>query len=331
MSQKTPVIIMGLGVIGRTIAKAALLAPDLEVVAAVDPAHAGERLGELLEDNSTMEVGADIAAVARLAKGGAVLQATGSYLHQVESQLEACMRARLNIVSTCEELAYPWLASPDRANVLDQLACDYGVRIVGTGVNPGFVFERLSSIMSLVGGEVKRVHGVRVVDTRTRRHALQMKTGAGLTKEAFVGRVNNGGFGHVGLKESAALLALGCGMGKVDRVSESVEPVISDRELEAAVLVQKGQVAGIHQIARAYKNGAEVVTLDLTIAIGAENPRDEIRLDTDPPLELIVKGGTPGDTATAWASVHAVRQLIALSPGLKTVLDLPAGRARSIA
>lgn len=320
---------MGLGVIGRTICKAALAAKDLEVVAAVDPAHAGERLGELLDDNTAMEVLPDIASAARLAKGGVVLHATGSFLHQIETQLEECMRARLSVVSTCEELAYPWLASPDRADVLDQQANDYGVRIVGTGVNPGFVFERLSSIMSLVAGSVKRVHGVRVVDTRTRRHALQMKTGAGLTKDAFIGRVQNGGFGHVGLKESAALLALGCGMGKVDRVSETIDPVIADRDQEAAVVVQKGQVAGIHQVARAYKDGQETVTLDLTIAIGAENPRDEIRLDADPsPLELSVKGGTPGDTATAWASVHAVRQLLLLPPGLKTVLDLPAGRAR---
>ncbi len=318
---------MGLGAIGRSIAKAALQAPGITVVAAIDPAHTGEKLGELLENNSAIEVGSDIAAAARLARGGVVLQATSSYLHKIEAQLEACVRARLSVVSTCEELAYPWLANPERAAVIDRLAKDYGARVIATGVNPGFVFERLSSIMSLVAGDVKRVHGVRVVDASTRRSALQMKTGAGLSKEAFEGRVLNGGFGHVGLKESAALLALGVGMGTVDRVSESMEPVMATRDLEATVIVRQGHVAGIHQIARAYKGGEEVVTLDLTIAVGADNPRDEIRLDAETPLELIVKGGTPGDSATAWTAVHAVRQLGLLSPGLKTVLDLPSGRA----
>lgn len=116
--------------------------------------------------------------------------------------------------------------------------------------------------MSQVTGTVRRVDGVRVVDASTRRHALQLKTGAGLSPAQFKQRVAGGGFGHVGLKESAALLALGCGLGSVDQVVETIRPVMAQRQLEAAVMVQAGDVAGIHQIARAHKGGKEIVCLD---------------------------------------------------------------------
>ncbi len=319
---------MGLGYIGRAIAKAAVGAPGLSVVGAVDPAYAGRPLSGLIEGAATdVEVKGDLGEVARKAKGGVVLHATSSYLHQVESQLDACVRARLNVVSTCEELAYPWLSHAATAELLDRAAVDYGVRIVGTGVNPGFVFDRLAAMMSQVAGPVRAVRGLRIVDASTRRHALQIKTGAGLSPAEFASRVQGGGFGHVGLRESAALLALGCGIADHLRISEEISPVIAARPIEGTVSVKLGEVAGIHQVARAHRDDGElVVSLDLTIALGAENPHDEISLDTDPPLRLVVTGGTPGDSATAWAAIHAAQQIQQLTPGLKTVLDLPAGR-----
>lgn len=327
-SERVPVIIMGLGVIGRSIASAALQAPGLEVIGAIDPQFVGQRLGDLVgkPDASPVTVVSELGGLARAARGGVVLHATGSYLHRVQDQLEACAKARLNVVSTCEELAYPWLYHPERARSLDRQCTDYGVAMVGTGVNPGFVFERLSSIMSQVTGQVRRVDGTRVVDATTRRHALQLKTGAGLSPAQFKERAEGGGFGHVGLRASAALLALGCGLGAVDSVVETLEPVIATRVVDGAVTVQPGEVSGIRQVARAQQAGREVVCLDLTIALRADNPHDTIRLDCDPPLQLTVTGGTPGDSATAWTAVHAATQLGTLTPGLKTVLDLPTGR-----
>jgi 2,4-diaminopentanoate dehydrogenase len=332
-SQQIPCVVMGLGYIGLQIAEAATCAPGLTLVGVVDPAHAGETLAQLIETlpkdhpASKLEVKSDLAEVARLAKGGVVFHATGSYLHQVDKQLEACLRARLNVVSTCEELAYPWLSHRSQADMLHRQALDFGVRMVGTGVNPGFVFERLGAMLSQVSGPVRAVKGVRVVDTSTRRHALQVKTGAGLSEKEFRSRVENGGFGHVGLKESAVLLAKGCGIDLPFKISEDILPVIAERAIEGTVSVKAGDVAGIHQIVRAQNQGRDVVTLDLTIAMGASDPRDEITLETDPPLRLLVTGGTPGDSATAWAAIHAASQIVRLPPGLKTVLDLPAGRA----
>src|SRR5262249_50453951 len=102
MSESLNVVLMGLGPIGRAIGACALRAPNVNVVGAVDPQYAGYRLGDLLElEGTSIEVASDVTQVARLAKGGVVLHATGSYLHQIEEQLDACVRARLNVVSTC--------------------------------------------------------------------------------------------------------------------------------------------------------------------------------------------------------------------------------------
>jgi hypothetical protein len=59
--------------------------------------------------------------------------------------------------------------------------------------------------------------------------------------------------------------------------------------------------------------------------MGAEDPRDEVELDADPPLRLIVPGGVPGESATVAAVLNAVSAVTELR-GLVTVLDLPAGR-----
>jgi 4-hydroxy-tetrahydrodipicolinate reductase len=90
--------------------------------------------------------------------------------------------------------------------------------------------------------------------------------------------------------------------------------------------VKKGRVAGVRQLARGWCDGREVVRLELTLAVGAENPRDEIRIDADPPLRLLVPGGIPGEATTAWAMVHAASALPMLR-GLVTILDLPSGRS----
>jgi 4-hydroxy-tetrahydrodipicolinate reductase len=200
------------------------------------------------------------------------------------------------------------------------------VAVLGTGVNPGFVLDRLPALLAQAAGEVRHVRATRVVDAARRRPALQRKIGAGLTEDAFHEAAERGEVGHAGLSESAALAATGVGLS-VDEVDEELVPLVAqeDGPADAAVRVVKGQVAGVHQTARVFADEREVVRLELTIAIGAEDPRDEVELDADPPLRLVIPGGVAGDAATAATVVNAVTAVTELR-GLVTVLDLPAGR-----
>jgi 4-hydroxy-tetrahydrodipicolinate reductase len=325
-----PVVIMGLGEIGQMIARAALSISDLEIVGAIDlnPERVGRSLGDLLHAvtpevtivNTTEEA-------FRAAKGGVLLHSTGSRLEAVAVEIEGALRAGLSVVSTCEELACPWVRHPKIADQLERLAQKRNVTVLGAGVNPGFVLDRLIATLGQVVGRVERVHGVRVVDATRRRDGLKRKIGAGLTEAEFNAGVENGSVGHVGLMESAALAAMGLGHS-VDEVDEEILPVIAETAHDGLWRrIEKGDICGLRQIARAFDEGREVARLELTIALGAKDPRDEITIVGEPPISLKIPGGTPGDEATAWSVVHAAALLgQGAEPGLITVLDLPAGR-----
>lgn len=322
-----PVVVMGLGEIGRAIAQAALVRPGLRLVGAVDasPRFAGRALSDVLGLPAPgLTVAADPGAALRAAAGGVVLHATGSRFDQVLPQLQAAVRAGASVVSTCEELAWPWLRYEEEAAALDRLCEERGVAVVGTGVNPGFVLDRLPAFLSQVTGPVRHVRAVRVVDTLRARPGLVAKTGAGLDEETFHARADAGEIGHVGLAESTALAAEGCGL-EVDEVDEEIIPLVAEEELRGSMTIPRGRVAGLQHVARGFFEEREIVRLELTFAAGAADPHDEVELDADPPVRIVLPGGLAGMAATANAVACAAAHVVERK-GLITVLDLPSGR-----
>ena len=323
-----PVVIMGLGEIGQAIAKAALVRPEIAIVGAIDPhpERAGRALSDLLGVAAPdLAVARRLGEVAASAAGGVVLQATHSRFDAVLADLEEAVRSGLHVVSTCEELAWPWLNHDGEAARLDRLCHERNVAVLGTGVNPGFVLDRLPAVLAQVTGPVRHLRGIRVVDAAKRRVALQRKIGVGLSEREFHDAAERGEIGHVGLAESAAMAAEACAGVDEYEVEEEVLPLVAEEDSGGPVPVRRGQVAGVHHEARVFVEGREVVRLELTIALGAADPRDELVLEADPPLRLVIPGGIAGEAATANAVVNAVPALVELR-GLVSVLDLPAGR-----
>lgn len=320
-----PVVLMGLGPVGQAIARAALATPDLRVVGAIDPAHAGRALPDLLGGPApAIAVEAAPARALAAGRGGVLLHAVTSDLEEAEPQLTQAVRAGLSVVSTCEELAYPWLTHEALADRLDRLAEGRDLAVLGAGVNPGFALDRLPAFLSQATGPVRHLRALRVVDLAGRREALRRRAGVGLAEAEFDAAAEEGALGHAGLTQSAALAALGCGF-ELDEVEETIEPVLAARDLPGPAPVARGRVAGARQVARGFVEGEERVRLELLLAVGAEAPRDEVELDARPPLRLLVPGGLPGEEATAWAVANAAAP-VTLLRGLITVLDLPAGR-----
>jgi len=301
------VCVMGLGEIGLGLVRALGEQSALMLTAAVD--SAGDKHGKHLTEWVPAAPPLTILSELTKASGETVLlHAAGSYLQEVIPQLEHAVRLGYHVVSTCEELADPGTA----AEGLNELCKREGRVVVATGVNPGFVFERLASLLVHVSGPVSAIVGTRVVDTRTRRAALQKKTGAGMSRAEFLDAVAIGHFGHVGLQASARLAARGCGLS-IDDLQETIEPVMNDQT-----------VSGIHQVVVGSQGGVQRVRLDLTMALGAQQPRDEIALEPDG-LRLVVPGGTPGERATFWTTLRAAGWVAAMPPGVRNVLDLPLG------
>ena len=291
-----------------------------------DPAKVGRELGEVigLHRRLGVTVSDDAEAILHTSDAPIVLHTTRSSLEVVRPQLEACLRAGKNVLSTCEELTYPWARHPDLANALDQLARERRVTLLGTGVNPGFLMDRLPLILTTLCREVRSVTVTRVVDAAQRREPLQRKVGAGLTPQEFQARADAGAIGHVGLVESLNLLARYLGW-ELESVTNAIEPVIAHQAIRTHYLeVQPGQVAGQHQRAIGIRNGQALITLDLSMYVGASEPRDEISIEGDPPIQMTLAGGVHGDTGTIAVMLNSVDAVLSATPGLLTVADLPA-------
>jgi 4-hydroxy-tetrahydrodipicolinate reductase len=197
------------------------------------------------------------------------------------------------------------------------------VSILGTGVNPGFLMDTWPLFMSTLCAGVRAVRVTRIQDASTRRIPFQRKIGAGLSPEEFAAAVAGGGFGHVGLEESAALLAAGLGW-ELDGISVSLEPVLLDHEVRSAyATVPVGTVAGLKQVAIGSRDGRPALELEFQAYVGAPRSYDSVSLTGTPNLEVTIPGGTPGDTATAAIVVNSAAAVAAAAPGLYAMKDLP--------
>ncbi len=321
------VALVGLGPIGVEVARAVIARPRIEVLGAADPApdKAGRDLGDIVGvrsggpfpiESSARELYQQSAATR--GKRDVVLLCTGSRLESVVSQIQEAVEAGFHVVSTCEELSFPGWKHAGLGRSIHENAKRRGVAVLGTGVNPGLVMDRLALAAAGACVTVERLKVTRVVDAAKRRGPLRAKVGAGLSREEFEAGVASRKLGHVGLSESAAMIAVGLGL-PIDEISETIEPVLADRETEG---VAAGRVLGLHQIARVRAGGEIRVELDLTMAVGAR-AFDRIEIQGDPPVDLTVEGGFHGDRATVGCVVNAIPFVVQAPPGLQTVVTLP--------
>ncbi|MFT4605658.1 MAG: hypothetical protein ACI9W4_002402 [Rhodothermales bacterium] len=326
------VVQFGIGPIGASTLRTVLSKGDaFQLVGAidVDPAKVGRDAAVVagLEQPCGIQVRADAEAVLRETKPDVVMHTTSSFLDRMYDQLILCARSGCNVVSSTEELSYPYHRHPKISAELDEVARENGVTMLGTGVNPGFAMDALALMATGVCNTVKSIRVRRVVDAGKRRRPLQMKVGAGLTETEFSEKKATGTFGHIGLVESLYMVAEKLGW-TLDRIDERLNPVISSREVKTPYLtVEAGQVAGIHHAAEGFVGERQVVSLDLKMFVGAEDPVDAVTVVGDPPIDLAIRGGIFGDTATVAALVNAVPLVLDARPGLVTVADIPLPRA----
>ncbi len=318
------IVQFGLGPIGQACARLALDHGHTIVGALdLDPDRVGRDLGEVLgRDALGVAVSDDVTALAEWAPD-VVLHTTASFLDRIENQLTACIMAGAHVVSSSEELFWPFDRDAEFSDRIDVAAREAGVVVVGTGVNPGFVMDLFPVVLAGVVARVDRVDVSRSVDAGRRRGPLQKKVGAGLTVQAFREREAAGGFGHIGMVESAKALAAGLGWDGAE-VTETFGPRIADADHTTDhATVAAGDVAGIHQTATVTVDGQERATLTLTMAVGASD-EDRVDIAGDPPMSVVVEGGTFGDTATVAAVVNTARRVAGARPGLRTMLEIPA-------
>ena len=316
----------GLGPIGIETLKLAATKRWAEIVGGidVDPAKIGRPLTEITGDTALR--GASVyrsfeELVART-QPDVIFHTAVSKIKDAFPQIEPIVRKGVSVVSSCEELLFPQLREPELAAKLDQAAKAGGARVLGTGVNPGFVMDVLPVCLTGVCRSVRAIHIQRVVNASTRRGPLQKKIGSGLPPSEFERLFHEGKVGHAGLKESAALIAHCLGW-KIAGLVETGKAVVASHDIRTRhAEAKKGQCCGLHQRAEAQVNGEVRLTLDLKMYLDAPNPHDACQIDGDPPLNLMLNSGVAGDAATVASLVNAAPRVLKAPPGLLLMTDI---------
>lgn len=328
-SHTGPIRVMhvGLGPIGAGVVRQVAERKGFRIVGAadIDPNKIGRDLGEVAGAGRAlrMKVSGDVTKAIKSAKPDVVVLCTSSSLKRVLPQIEEILKLKVPIVSTTEELAYPAMGNLKYARAIHRLAKRSKVAVLGTGVNPGFVMDALPIALSGVCERVESVRIDRVQDARIRRLPFQQKIGAGLTREQFQKKVDDGSVRHVGLAESISMIAEAFGW-KLDRITDDIQPKIATETVQSEFLaVDPGFVCGIVQDGLGYRNGTPVITLHMEAYLGAPESYDAVEIEGSPALKMKLAGGVHGDIATASIVVNSLSKILEVSPGLHTMRDMP--------
>ncbi len=327
--EKYKVIIFGCGVMGRKTAQALLDKTSFEIVGAVDidPELFGKDLGEIIDPPETLGILIEKKPDDLLSrvKADAVVLTTTSHLESVAPQVIQCLEAGLDVVSTCEELSFPWKRHPELTRKLDNLAKEHGKTVVGTGINPGFLMDMLPLILTSPCLKVQSVKVKRMMNSAKRRVPFQVKVGTGLTQEEFKEKIENKIItGHVGLLESIHMIAAGLGWELDEAVELPPEPAVDEKEITTALgEVHPGDVIGLTSIAFGKKDGKEVISLKFCANAAVEEEYDEIVIEGEPNIRQKIIGGVHGDIGTVAVTINTIPRAVEAPPGIVVMKDLP--------
>lgn len=308
------VILCGLGAIGGDTLKH-LLSRGHELTGVVDSdkSKIGKTARECSGAECDLRVRGSLQEVP-VDQADVVVFTTSSRMEQIAPDLEYVLSHGVDVVSSSEELAYPAYAGLDHSMKIDAIAREYGATAVGVGVNPGFVMDWVPAVIASASKSPVSIRIVRSVDLNRRRKQLQWKTGLGMTRARFEKEVAEQTLGHVGLVESASLIALSLGKN-LQSIQKGVSPILGPED----------RVVGIRQFVEGVA-GTCSLRLDLEMSVTAAD-YDLIEVKGEPNLKVRFEGGVFGDSATVALLVNAAERVGRARPGLITVLELPLVRS----
>lgn len=320
------VVQYGLGPIGLQITRYLLERKIFKIVGAIDidPQKVDKDLGTVAGLNKKLgvKISSDANKVLKNSHADIVVLTTTSSLKKIKPQLMQIISHGKNVVSTCEELVYPWLTNPKIAKEIDLAAKRKNVSVLSTGINPGFLMDFLPIALTAVCKDVKKITVERIQNAKYRRIPFQKKIGAGLTIDQFNQKVKDGTLRHVGLTESVQLIASKLGW-KLDKTQDIIGPVIAVKNVSTGkIKIEKGNALGVQQTGLGIKNGEEKIKLLFRATIGEKSPRDRIIIDSVPSVDMTIKNGINGDVATCAITINAIPVVLNANSGLRTMADI---------
>lgn len=322
------VIQIGVGSLGLDIAQTILEKKHLNLVGAVDenPDLQGADLGYLAtgrENDVKVSASLEKAITSSDVSPKVALISTVSEAKQMAETIKEASWYCVDIVTTCEELSYPWNQHPETSAYIDEVCRSQGITCLPTGVNPGFLMDYLPAVLSSVCQTVSYVEVERVQNAAERRESFQRKIGAGLTHEEFEEARSSGSLRHIGLPESVDMIAAALGI-TLDKNEEQLDKIVAAEYINSGYKpIEKGMPSGVEQIAIGKINGQTLISLKFRAAMGEEASYDKITINGKPSLENKFYSGVHGDLATAAIATNAINTAYKAESGLKTMLDVP--------
>lgn len=327
------VSLVGIGAMGRLIAKLAL-EKGFEIVGAfdIDEDIVGRDLGEIIGIGRGLGISVekDLALIKDTGADVAIY-ATVARLKELLPQILPAIRAGMDIISTCEELIYPWHIPESKE--IDREAKKHDVTVFGTGINPGFAMDVLPVVLTSVCHEVNGVEIKRIVDISPYSMRDMRMWGIGLSIEEWWDLRRAGKVGMIGLDCIAHYVSSCLGV-KLDKIEEECKPIEAKaprRGLYSSV--DPGKVAAFEHLLYGIANGERFISLTY---IGDLDPKAEgnvepgvyIRVHGRPNIMVELQGTTSGDEGALATTARVVNMvpLVAEAPsGLLTQNELPIG------
>ena len=321
------VALFGFGRVGRRMAAVLTRRDGIEVVAVISRSLAGQSArSHVPELPADVTIVSDPTRALADARPDVVLHATVPTLDEALPQITVAVRARADVISTCEELAYPWIVHRSAAETLDREARTAEVSVLGTGVNPGFVFDSLVLEALSARSHPNAITVSRVTDASGFGPAVRGRLGLGLVPAAFEQRISSGGIaGHIGFRESMDMIAAALGT-EVQSFEETIKPLIAERAGDG---LAQGTAAGLVQQAIGRCAGGLRFEFRLSLHVRPQvlglEVLDSVRIEDDGSThEIHVRPAAPPVETAAAQVVNAIPQILAAEPGLRTRLDLRA-------
>lgn len=261
-----------------------------------------------------------------------VLVTSDSFFKQGYEKIAFCLQKKINVITIAEEMAYPWAQNESLARKMDQMAKKYGVSVLGTGINPGFVMDLLVLLLTGACRDVEHISAKRINDLSPFGSAVMEGQGVGTDVSTFRKGVADGSIvGHVGFRESIQMIADGVGWD-IDQISESRKEITTSVHRQTVYAdVKPGHVAGCRQTGTGYYSGKPLIELEHPQQILPESENvetgDYITITGNPNIKMQIKPEIPGGVGTIAVSVNMIPHVINAAPGLRTMLDLPIPRA----
>ncbi len=122
-------------------------------------------------------------------------------------KLNTILENKINVISTAEEMSYPYASEPETAEKINRIAMENSATVLGTGINPGFIMDLMTVMLTGACRNVEKIYVERINSLSPFGPAVMEEQGVGLTSEEFMKGVKSGKLaGHVGFNESVKMI-----------------------------------------------------------------------------------------------------------------------------